>query len=67
MTEAKYEVGWSVALKECPSVGTITDAELESRPDGRGYRTKRWFYRVQWPDFPEDHGWYAEEDLVEPA
>jgi hypothetical protein len=57
-----------VALAECPSVGTIAEAELEDRPSlGSSLgRRRRWFYRIDWPDFTNDHGWYREDELVKP-
>lgn len=68
MTEikARFAVGDRVALTECPSVGTIVDAELEDRPVRPGVRAQRWFYLIDWPEFTNDHGWHPEDELVTP-
>jgi hypothetical protein len=61
---AQFAVGDRVALTKCPSVGVIVEAELEDRPIRRGVRARRWFYRIDWPQFTNDHGWYPEDGLV---
>ncbi len=60
---ARFAVGDSVALTDCPSVGVIVEAELENL-SRRGYLVQRWFYRIDWPQFTNDHGWYPEDELV---
>jgi hypothetical protein len=63
----KFDVGWRVVLKDCPSPGVITDVEREVRFSCFGVnpgRKERWVYQVDWrPDFPDDHRWYLEEEL----
>jgi hypothetical protein len=63
--KARFEIGDSVALVNCPSVGVIVEAELENL-SRRGYLAQRWFYRIDWPQYTNDNGWYPESELVRP-
>ena len=51
----KYKVGDRVQLKMCPDPGTVVEVK----------RLPAWDeYRITWDDWPDDHGWYPENQLL---
>lgn len=51
---AEYARGDRIRLRDCPAEGAVVEVRCE---DGRIQ------YRADWDDFPDDHGWYDEDDI----
>jgi hypothetical protein len=50
----KYDVGDRVRMEVCPDPGTVVEVK----------RLLGWNeYRMDWDDWPDDHGWYTESQL----
>jgi hypothetical protein len=47
-----------VMLDRCPSPGIVLD--VQARGDG-------FYYRMDWPDHPNDHAFYREDELLPSA